>query len=224
MSLDCHCSLVHWRASRGTGLVRLYLKAKREVIEAGFAPGLEWQEARRLETLTAVEFFRESAWVVLSSGLSETVVRRKFPALEAVFHDFDPSLVCSDNSARVKAMEVFGHVRKIESVLTIGATVQTLGTEGLLHKLYDRPLEFLQTLPYMGPATSRHLVKNLGMPFAKPDRHLMRIADFVSRDSVQEMCQEISLWLGEPLCMVDTVLWRWATLQPRHRNKCLYCE
>jgi hypothetical protein len=64
------------------------------------------------------------------------------------------------------------------------------------------------TLPYVGPVTWRHLAKNLGAPVAKTDRHLVRLA--AGRPSVDVMCDEIGRWLGEPVAVVDIVLWRWS--------------
>jgi hypothetical protein len=56
-------------------LAVLYLTAKERVIEAGFADEIDWQEEVSLEDLDESTFLRESAWVVLSSGFRETVLR-----------------------------------------------------------------------------------------------------------------------------------------------------
>ncbi|ALA59352.1 hypothetical protein NITMOv2_2947 [Nitrospira moscoviensis] len=73
-------------------------------------------------------------------------------------------------------------------------------------------MRFLQTLPYIGSITAFHLAKNLGLPVVKPDRHLQRIATVAGFSSPQELCQLISDHLGEPVQVVDVVLWRYATL------------
>lgn len=219
MTVDPSVIAVQPTTSRTEDLVRWYLQAKREVIEADFAVELEWQESRRLDTVTDIDFFREGAWVVLSSGMNERVVRKIFPKLERRLHGFAPEAVVQDPETRAKAMQVFAHSRKIDAVLTIGAAAEKLGKDGLRHKLHEGPLEFLQTFPYIGPVTSRHFAKNLGASLAKPDRHLVRLTNWTRRTSVQAMCQEISLWLGEPMCVVDSVLWRWATLESASRKQ-----
>ncbi len=56
--------------------------------------------------------------------------------------------------------------------------------------------------------TWRHLAKNLGMPVAKADRRLVRLAAAAGRDCVDVLCEEISAWLGEPVAVVDVVLWQ----------------
>jgi hypothetical protein len=91
-----------------------------------------------------------------------------------------------------------------------------LGSAGLKKGLRD-PEPFLRSLPYIGPVTWRHLAKNLGAPVAKADRHLVRLAAATGRRDVDGMCAEISDWVGEPVAVVDIVLWRWAVL---HATAC----
>jgi len=43
-------------------------------------------------------------------------------------------------------------------------------------RVLDEPHAFLMSLPYVGAVTWRHLAKNLGLPVAKADRHLVRLA------------------------------------------------
>ena len=200
-------------------LVHSYLKAKRVVIEAGYADELDWQRDCRIERVTAVDFLREASWVVLSAGMSEKVIASVFPRLSVALHGFAPEAVCGDPTSRDNALRVFGHRRKIDAILVVAETVRHLGDDLLRKELSGDPLAFVSRLPYMGPATSRHLAKNLGLSVAKPDRHLLRIAVSAARDSVDILCQEISSWLGEPVAVVDIVLWRWATI---HSRRCVY--
>ena len=207
-------------AAPSTGaLARSYLTAKRDVIDAGYAGELDWQQTRRMADITDGEFVRQSAWVVLSAGMRETVVRAVFPRLGAALHDFDPRAMCSDPSARDAAMRVFAHEQKIDAILAIAAVALRLGSDGVQDELARDALGFVSRLPYMGPATSRHLAKNLGLPTAKPDRHLLRITESTGRASADELCEEIGSWLDEPVCVVDIVLWRWATLHGRQCAK-----
>lgn len=68
------------------------------------------------------------------------------------------------------------------------------------------PLEFLG-LPFIGKVTKYHLARNLGMDFAKPDRHLTRIAAKYNTN-VHELCRALSLESGDRIGTVDVVLWR----------------
>lgn len=80
-------------------------------------------------------------------------------------------------------------------------------------ELQDRPIEALRSLPFMGPATTRHLAKNIGFDVVKPDRHLLRIAAVAQFSSPDELCRAISALVGDRLSVVDSVLWRYATLR-----------
>jgi len=200
-------------------LARSYLNAKRAVIGAGYAGELDWQQTRRVADVTDIEFVRQSAWVILSAGMRESVVSAVFPRLGTALHAFDPRAMCSDPSARDAAMRVFAHERKVDAILAIAAVAMRLGSDGLRHELARDAFGFVSSLPYMGPATSRHLAKNLGVPAAKPDRHLLRIAESAGRAGADELCKEIGSWLDEPVCVVDIVLWRWATIHGRRCAK-----
>jgi hypothetical protein len=194
-------------------LVRSYLIAKRVVVDGGFAHEIAWQAAAGPARLTAAAFVREAAWVVLSSGMRESIVRALFGRLAQALHDFDPTALCSDRrTARADALTVFGHEGKVNAILDIAATADRLGEEGLRGVIQGDPQPFLCSLPYVGPVTWRHLAKNLGVRVAKPDRHLVRVARATARPSVDVLCEEISAWLGEPVPVVDVVLWRWSVL------------
>lgn len=198
-------------------LVRVYLQAKRLVVDGGYEYELAWQGRVGREPLTTSAFVQEAAWVVLCSGMSESVVRAKFPALTASLGGFDPAwIVRRRAAAQAAALKVFGHRRKIEAILEIASTAQTLGPVGLGKAMAD-PEPFLTGLPYVGPVTWRHLAKNLGVPVAKADRHLSRVAAAAGRSSVDRLCTEISQSLGEPVAVVDIVWWRWSVL---HAARC----
>lgn len=193
-------------------LVRAYLTAKRRVLDGGFDHELAWQLGAGDAPVTERLFLREAAWVVLSAGMAEAVVRRVFPSLEQACHGFDPKRIAGDRAAvRARCLALFGHERKIDAILRIADTTLALGAGGVAEALSD-PEPFLRSLPYIGPVTWRHLAKNLGMPVAKADRHMIRFAKAAGRTSVDDLCGEISDWLGEPVAVVDVVLWRWSVL------------
>jgi hypothetical protein len=201
-------------------LVRSYLTAKRVVVEGGFAHEIAWQAATEPARLTAAVFLREAAWVVLSSGMRESVVRALFGRLAQTLHQFDPTALSADRpTARTAALTVFGHQGKINAILDIATIVDRLGEDELQEVMQGDPQPFLCSLPYVGPVTWRHLAKNLGARVAKPDRHLVRIAQATARPSVDLLCEEISAWLGEPVPVVDVVLWRWSVLNSPCRRK-----
>lgn len=198
-------------------LVRRYVIAKRQVVTAGFDAEIAWQHDAHVSRVTGRSFLRESAWVVLSAGMRESVVRRRFPLLAYALHDFRPRAIEHDSLARSAALQAFNHQRKIDAILYIAGVAYRLGTRGLRRILDRDPSSLIDSLPFMGPATSRHLAKNLGLPVVKPDRHLLRLASAAARAHPDDLCGEIAIWIDDPIAVVDLVLWRWATL---HRATC----
>lgn len=82
----------------------------------------------------------------------------------------------------------------------------------------DKPLEALQSLPFIGPVTRYHLAKNIGLPFAKPDRHLVRLANSAGYTDVQRFCRDISVYANDSIPVVDIVLWRFAAITNSYLN------
>lgn len=195
-------------------LILAYLAAKRTVVDRGYTDEVAWQYAAA-QTLTPRRFVHEAAWVILCTGMSETVVSNVFGKLIERVGGLDPEwLVAHPVAARSSALTIFGHERKIDSILKIACIAHSLGPDGLLQGMQD-PEPFLLELPYIGPITWRHLAKNLGVQVAKADRHLTRFAENCGRSSVDALCSEISSWLGDPVAVVDIVLWRWSVLHAR---------
>lgn len=202
-------------------LVRCYLRAKRKVIEAGYWTEIHWQDELDLSRVTRQLFMREATWVILAAGLSDLTVRRLFPRIAALLHGFHPDSISQDRRVAEDIISVFKHRGKTAAIVEIATRLARLDDYGLRALLREDATGFIQTLPYMGPATSRHLAKNIGCQVAKPDRHLVRLARSARRRDPDALCGEISQWLGEPVAVVDLVLWRWATL---HARECVELE
>ena len=201
-------------ANGADALLDVYLNAKEAVVARGFAWEIDWQAERRLDRIDESEFLRESAWTVLSAGFREAVVRRLFVPVCDAFLGMRSAAVIQANRDRCRraALRVFNHRGKVNAILDIASIVDKMGFERVRRKIAQEEVQFLQTLPYIGSITAFHLAKNLGLPVVKPDRHLQRIAAAAGFRSPQELCQLISNHLGEPVQVVDVVLWRYATL------------
>lgn len=195
-------------------LLDVYLTAKDEVVARGFAWEIDWQAERRLDRIGESEFLRESAWTVLSAGFREAIVRRLFYPVCEAFLGMRSAAEIQANRARCRrdALKVFSNRRKVNAILDIASIVDEMGFERVRRQIEQEEVRFLQTLPYIGSITAFHLAKNLGLPVVKPDRHLQRIAAAAGFTSPLELCQLISDHLGEPVQVVDVVLWRYATL------------
>jgi len=195
-----------------------YMSAKSFVIEAGYHSEIDWQESTQFENIEESDLLREAAWVILSSGMRESIVRQKFPMISKAFFDWESANKIMDNKKKCLegALRYFGHRRKIESIIQISAHVHIHGFDNVCLSIEKDGIEYIMKFPYMGPATSYHFAKNLGMQVSKPDRHLCRIAKTVGYTSPQLMCSDISQLTGEKVSVIDLIFWRFATLQKNY--------
>ena len=202
-------------------LVALYRRAKQVVVCSGYGGEVGWQESLDFDRVTESVFLREAAWVVLSSGFRESVLRRYFGLLSGAFCEWQSArrIVVERAKCRRRAMAVFGSERKIDAILTIAEHVASLGIEQVKAEIRREGVESLRELPFMGPVTSYHLAKNLGLDVVKPDRHLVRMARVSGHKSPLEMCSRVARAVGDRLSVVDLVFWRYATLDAEYEGQ-----
>lgn len=193
-----------------------YFEAKRVVIAAGFGSEIDWQETQSVYEITEHTFLREGAWVILAAGISEQVVRSRFDAISSAFYSWSCAELIAANrdQCREKALRVFGHTGKIEAICRLAEHLTSQGITSVTEQLVEQGPQYLECLEYIGPVTSFHLAKNLGLDVAKEDRHLRRLAASCGYQNAAFMCSEISDMSFDPVRVVDVVLWRFATLQP----------
>lgn len=72
---------------------------------------------------------------------------------------------------------------------------------------------YLDSLPMIGPITKYHLARNIGLDYAKPDRHLIRLAEKFGYPDIQVMCTKLSAYSGWRIGTVDVILWRYCNMQ-----------
>lgn len=207
-------------------LASAYTKAKLKVMASGFGSEIIWQKSVRLVDLTETTFLREYAWVVLSSGMRESVVRRKFPGISEAFFDWASAhqiVLHRDNCVR-SALLLFRNKRKIEAIAQGAQIMYEKGFEVLREDIECDPILALRRFPYIGPTTSFHMAKNIGLAVAKPDRHLLRLAALAGYAQPAEFCSVIAEYVGDPIPVVDIVLWRFATLHQDYLASFLRAE
>lgn len=200
-------------------LVAAYLDAKDDVIAAGFEWEVAWQESRCRVPLVASRVLSEYSWVVLCSGFRESVVRRAFPLLAEAFCNWNPARLTKRRRECLSAAKtVFANVAKLAAIADFAMYLSNRGIGEIQTHLAQLDTEWFTRFPFIGPITCRHLMKNLGAPLAKPDRHLVRLAQTCGDDGgdVQALCQKIGLAVGDLPQVVDIVLWRYATLEPAY--------
>lgn len=201
-------------------LCTLYMTAKERVIDAGFADEIDWQADMDSIDWSESTFLRESAWVVLSSGFREEILRRRFPLVSAAFLNWESasSIMSRRETCRSSALQAFANIRKIDGILEIARRVACEGIDAIRNGLKIGGTDFLQRFPFIGPVTACHLAKNLGMSIVKPDRHLARLATRTGYGTADQMCRIIAEIVGDTLPVIDVVLWRYATITDQYET------
>ena len=202
-------------------LVTLYLSAKEYVAYSGYDVEIEWQASVELGNVTETVFLQEAAWVVLSAGFRESVVRRCFRSLSRAFLDWESAeaIVTNRGDCEREALAVFGNRRKIDAITEIARRVAEEGIEHVKAEIQRKGVAYLQEFPFVGPVTSFHLAKNLGIDVVKPDRHLVRMATLSGHESPFAMCSRVASAVGDSVAVVDLVLWRYATLNGAYETE-----
>jgi hypothetical protein len=192
--------------------VSKYLDAKDYILSCGYSDEIEWQDSLDIRWIKESVFLQEAAWVIISSGMRETVVRKVFPKVSKAFYDWESSnkILKNYEVCLTSSLEVFGNIRKMRAIIKIAEIINSMGFEKIIQTISKDGLKFIQTLPFMGPATSCHFGKNIGLDVAKPDRHLIRIASILGYSCPHALCYEIAKSTDEKTSVVDLVLWRYA--------------
>jgi len=208
MGTNTRCPTVSDLASK-------YLFVKEVVINKGYKGEITWQSSLCIGTLSESAFLRELAWVVLASGMREKIIRNLFNNISDAFFNWDSAKIIVLNREKCfdHAIKYFNNKSKISAIICAAEMINNLGFERIKEDIYRDPINSMQVFPYIGPVTVYHLAKNIGLPFAKPDRHLIKIARAEGYSDVQIFCRDISALSGDSIPVVDVVLWRYATIE-----------
>jgi len=170
-------------------LLENYKQAQDRVIAAGYQDEIKWCRDLEFEKCTSDQFFDEYVWCVLNAGMKEQVSRKIY-----------------DKFMQGRDLNGIGHHGKREAVKT-GMKKYIQWFEEL--RCSKDPIEYLQTLPYIGKVTKYHLARNIGIDCVKPDRHMVRLAENFGFKNPLEMCLEIQKHIPhEKLGTIDVILWR----------------
>jgi len=195
-------------------LAEFYLDAKKFVIDSGYFAEIDRQDQSCMRQAGEQDLLREAAWVVLSSGMREQVIRRYFPAVSTAFYEWSSAARIALDGPRCveKALCSFRHRPKIEAIARNCELVTELGADNILRRTEREGPTGLQVFDYVGEVTCWHLAKNLGLDVVKPDRHLVRMASAAGCGSPGVLCRRIAEFTGDRVAVVDIVLWRYANL------------
>jgi endonuclease III len=195
-----------------------YYFAKAAVIASGYIHEIEWQSSLDLSELSETSFLKELAWVILSAGMKEQVIRGIFPKISLCFFEWKSAEMINlkHDECLIKAYPLFRNKQKISAIIESANILITLGFRELKERLLMGDFKALNMFPYIGPVTAYHLAKNLGLQVAKPDRHLSKISVALGYTDVQGLCSDVSMITGDKIPVVDTVFWRFANLEPNY--------
>lgn len=190
--------------------IELFEEAEGFLRLKGFGWEIDWCDNRpSFDVLGSNDFLREYAWVILNSGMSNKVIESKWQQLSAIFLQFSPQQVAESSKAvRMAALVVFGNKKKIDSIITVAQNIDQEGFSSIKEKVKQNPLDYLFTLPFIGPVTKFHLARNLGFDYVKPDRHLVRLASEYGM-TPKKLCDIIHDKTKRRLGTIDVVLWRY---------------
>jgi hypothetical protein len=167
---------------------------------------MKWAEALSLDRCTQDQFNVEYLWAVVHAGMNNDVTRKIFDRMMA------------GDTVHPEVIKHLGKRKAINEALRVD-------TEGMtnLEYWFSRVkelstdilrIEFLDSLPFIGPVTKYHLAQNIGIDVSKPDRHLERLRIKFGYGTAQALCQEIASQSHLRIRTVDLVIWRWCADHP----------
>lgn len=191
--------------------------AKNFINENGYAEEALLHDSISYDEICEREFLNEAAWVILNSGMRESIIRKIYPSISEAFCHWDiPELLKNEPRCKKKALGAFNNIKKIEAIFFIAKDIQARGINQVKSDIKSQGIAKIQDYPFMGKATSFHFAKNIGIETAKPDRHLLRIARAAGYCSPELLCQEIAYETGEKVSVVDLIFWRFATIEKNY--------
>ena len=189
-----------------------FQRAREAVAQTVLSREIAWQRATRPGHFTETDLLREAAWVILCGGFREATVRRIFNYVSLCFFDWESASEIAEvgTDCVAAASTVFNHPRKLSAIVDVAQRVAHLGFAEIKNRIIGEPVIELRHFSYIGKVTAWHLAKNLGFDVAKPDRHLVRLAQVHGFADAHALCAALSQATGEPVRVVDLILWRYA--------------
>ena len=206
------CNTCGKACKQSTGIFSFFEKAHKHVVSCGYQWEIDLVENRHFKDITA----QHLAWNFLfcalgSSGLNNKVVEKQYNRFVAEYNAGENAFESIPNK-RIRNAVVFVWGNR-DNVL---ANLRRKNTDE------DR-IEYIRTLPQMGPKTAYHFARNIGIDCIKPDIWLNRLAygyGFYEENHPDpyHMCLEIQNHLPAPgiphyrIGTIDVVLWRYCNL------------
>ncbi|MFA9441687.1 hypothetical protein ACDA63_18820 [Uliginosibacterium sp. sgz301328] len=200
-----------------TAAMHFFSKACSYMEQAGLSDEVVWQREADFTEFTESDLLREHAWVALCSGFRESAVRRVFDYVSLCFCDWESAeaIVSAGEICCTTAALAFANRIKLQGIFSTAKHINNVGFHEFKQSVQPDPINRLQALPFIGPVTSWHLAKNLGLDVAKPDRHLVRVSERLGFRSADDLCRELAATTGEQAKVVDLIVWRYIADNPQ---------
>lgn len=175
--------------------VNKYLNIKEKLIELGYSNEIDYISFLK-PCDNAEDFFVSYLWVVINSGMKEQIARKIYERIVKAIGD------------KIPIGNVFKHKGKIKAIKSGMENYKIWFLKYSERTNFNKQLEYLEKLPFIGKITKYHLLRNFGnLDFCKPDRHLMRIAS-QSNTTPQKLCEKLSEKTGDKIGVIDVIIWR----------------
>lgn len=153
-------------------------------------------------------FLKVYLWVIFVSGFRNSVVEEHFDAIVEKFHNLDLDRIVDMGSIDAKTLPI-RHQRKADAFLKGCKLIHAEGWEAFRQRMREYGRVVLAELPYMGPATSRHLATAISLEDTeKPDTWMKQCAAACSA-TVEEMVTFLSREHRLTRQQVDAYLWKY---------------
>ncbi len=169
-----------------------YQELRAAVIAAGYEHDIDWAQNVKAPA-TPDEFAAQVIWVILCSGMKEQIARI-----------IESRVWAAINAGKPVKGNVLGKSGKADAIDSIYGDRVALFTK--FQAATDK-VEFGFSLPWIGGITKWHLAKNLGVDCAKPDIHLVRVAEHYGTTPA-DLCANLAAASGDRIATVDLVIWR----------------
>lgn len=175
-----------------------------------------WRNLPKPAEIEECYFFSELTWCIYNAGMKETVIRQKWSNIQELYFNFNADMVVSESEfIRFAAPGIFNHKLKTEAVIKSAKMI--VNDRPINKKLGSmsevEALTYFKTYPFIGDVTKYHIARNVGFDVVKPDRHLVRITEFLNYEAPDKLVREIANITGERKGFIDYVLWQWLSWQ-----------
>ena len=169
----------------------MYREIRARLAALGHVADWEWSQGLKPPE-SPLDFVVEYVWVVINSGMKNTVASKIFDRVWPWLRD------------GMVGDAPFGHRGKMGAIVFVYRNRHDYFAS--LASATD-VVAWCETLPWIGSITKYHLAKNLGADVAKPDRWLVRLAE-AEGETVDGLCRRLAAATGDRVATVDVVLWR----------------